>query len=181
MSQLPNKTRLYEALGQIVVSFKALEQGVDGLILCSLDSPVTQGFILIDSMSFPQKVTTLNELIRALHTQQELGVLHHTLEALVERSHACEQQRNQWVRSYWVPEVEAEQGVVMRLQRALDTGGYSLMPVKLTELESFIVVLNATVTYLSAFHQKLANNFGQIKGIRAAESLLKTPRLPGQV
>lgn len=169
MSVLPNKTRLYEALGQIVVSFKALEQGIDNLILCSLDSPVTQGAILIASMSFPQKITTMNELIRSLHTEQELGALHNTLEALVERSHACEQQRNQWMRCYWVPEVEAEPGVVMRLQRTLDASGFALIPVSIAELENFIVVLNATVAYLSGFHQKLANNFRRIQGVQAAD------------
>lgn len=181
MSPLSNKTRLYEALGQIVVSFKALEQGIDGLILCSLDSPIAQGAILIGTLSFPQKITTMNELIRSLHTEQELGALHHTLEALVERGHACAQQRNHWIRSYWVPEVDAEPGVVMRLQRTEDVRGFALMPVNIAELESFIVVLNATVAYLNGFHQKLANNFKRIQGVQAAESLLKTPRLAGQV
>jgi hypothetical protein len=36
MSQPSNKTRLYEALGQIVVSFKALEQALDSLILACM-------------------------------------------------------------------------------------------------------------------------------------------------
>lgn len=177
MTQLPNKNRLYEALGQIVVSFKALEQGIDSLILCSLDSPIAQGAILISSMSFPQKMTIMNELIRSLHTQQELGALHHTLEALVERGLACEQQRNDWIRSYWVPEVERPQGEVMRLERAADASGFALMPVNIADLENFIVVLNATVAYLYGFHQKLAHNFKRIQGIQAAELLLKTPRL----
>jgi len=181
MSQLSNKTRLYEALGQIVVSFKALEQGIDGLILCSLDSPIAQGAILIGTMSFSQKIETMNELIRSLHTEQELGALHHTLAALVERCHVCAQQRNHWIRSYWVPEVDAEPGVVMRLQRAEDASGFVLIPVNIAELESFIVVLNATVAYLNGFHQKLANNFKHIQGVQAVESLLNTPRLAGQI
>ena len=43
MSQPSNKTRLYEALGQIVVSFKALEQALDALILACMKCPATQG------------------------------------------------------------------------------------------------------------------------------------------
>lgn len=181
MSPLSNKTRLYEALGQIVVSFKNLEQGIDGLILCSLDSPVAQGAILIGTLSFPQKITTMHELICSLHTEQELGALRHTLEALVERGHACAQQRNHWIRSYWVPEVDAEPGVVMRLERAEDASGFALVPVNIAELENFIVVLNATVAYLNGFHHKLAHNFRRIQGVQVAESLLKTPRLAGQI
>jgi hypothetical protein len=53
--------------------------------------------------------------------------------------------------------------------------------VNIAELESFIVVLNATVAYLNGFHQKLANNFKHIQGVQAVESLLKTPRLAGQI
>ena len=161
--QPPNKNRLYEALGQIVVSFKALEQGVDGLILCSLGAPVEEGAIMIDKLSFQQKLTAMDELVRRLHTQEELGALDHTLIALVERGLACEAERNYWVRSNWVPEVESGVGVVMCLQKGAQ--GFVLAPVNIVVLENFIVKLNATVAYLSGFHQKLANNFKRIQGV----------------
>lgn len=173
--QSPNKNRLYEALGQIVVSFKAFEQGVDGLMLCSLDAPVNQSAILLNSMSFQQKLIAMDELIRRLHTKEELGALHDILEALVERGLACERERNHWIRSNWVPEVESEIGVVMCLQKSDE--GFALEPVNIAALENFIVILNATVAYLCGFHQKLANNFKRIQGVKAAESLLKKPRL----
>lgn len=179
MSQLPNKTRLYEALGQIVVSFKTLEQGIDCLILACLNSPATQGkTILIDQVPFPQKVNSINELVRELHHEHELGALNLTLAALVERCANCEQQRNNWIRSYWIPEVESPVGNVMRLQRSGDGNGFTLEPIDIVELENFIVVLNATVAYLYGFHQKLAVNFKRITGVlQCHELFLKTPRL----
>lgn len=170
MSQLPNKTRLYEALGQIVVSFKTLEQGIDGLILGCLHSPATQGkTILIDQVPFSQKVNSINELVRELHREHELGVLNLTLGALIERCNSCEYQRNNWIRSYWVPEVESPAGTAMRLQRSSDGNSVRLEPIDIAELENFIVVLNATVAYLYGFHQKLAINFKRIDGVRTHE------------
>ncbi|MGV8838139.1 hypothetical protein [Cellvibrio sp.] len=178
MSPLPNKNRLYEALGQIVVSFKTLEQGIDGLILACMKSPATQGkTILIDQIPFPQRVNSMSELVRELHREYELGALNQTLAALVERCVSCEQQRNNWIRSYWVPEVESAIGTVMRLRRSADSAGVRLEPVDIVELENFIVVLNATLAYLYGFHQKLAANFKRIEGIQALESLLRIPRL----
>lgn len=178
MSQLPNKNRLYEALGQIVVSFKTLEQGIDGLILACLKSPATQGkTILIDQIPFPQKVSSINELVRELHREHELGVLNHTLAALVERCVSCEQQRNNWIRSYWVPEVESAVGTVMRLRRSGDSSNVRLEPIDIAELENFIVVLNATVAYLYGFHQKLSVNFKRIDCVQSHEFFFKTPRL----
>ena len=180
MSQLPSKTRLYEALGQIVVSSKTLEQGIDGLILACMKSPATQGkTILIDQVPFPQKVSSINELVRELHREHELGALNQTLFTLLERCVGCEQQRNNWIRSYWVPEVESALGTVMRLRRSGDDNGVRLEPVDIAELENFIVVLNATVAYLYGFHQKLAVNFKRIQGVEALESLLKTSQLAG--
>lgn len=178
MSPLPNKNRLYEALGQIVVSFKTLEQGIDGLILACMKSPATQGkTILIDQIPFPHRVNSMSELVRELHREYELGALNQTLAALVERCVSCEQQRNNWIRSYWVPEVESATGTVMRLRRSTDSARVRLEPVDIVELENFIVVLNATLAYLYGFHQKLAANFKRIEGIQALESLLRIPRL----
>lgn len=178
MSQPSNKTRLYEALGQIVVSFKTLEQGVDCLILACMKSPATQGkTILIDQVPFAQRVISMGELVRELHREQELGALNQTLYALVERCASCEQQRNNWIRSYWVPEVDSAAGTVMRLRRSGDSAGVRLEPVDIAELENFIVVLNATLAYLYGFHQKLAVHFKRIEGIQALESLLRIPRL----
>ncbi len=178
MSQLSNKTRLYESLGQIVVSFKTLEQGVDCLILACMKSPATQGkTILIDQVPFAHRVSSMSELVKELHKEHELGALNQTLYALVERCISCEQQRNNWIRSYWVPEVESAAGTVMRLRRSADSAGVKLEPVDIVELENFIVVLNATLAYLYGFHQKLAANFKRIEGIQALESLLRIPRL----
>lgn len=178
MSQPPNKTRLYEALGQIVVSFKALEQGIDGLILACMKSPATQGkTILIDQIPFPQRVSSMSELVQELHRTYELGALNLTLSALVERCVSCEQQRNNWIRSYWVPEVESPVGKVMRLRRSGDDNTMRLEPIEIAELENFIVVLNATVAYLYGFHQKLAVNFKRIDSVQSYEIFLKTPRL----
>ncbi|MDO8342784.1 MAG: hypothetical protein Q7T48_06275 [Cellvibrio sp.] len=178
MSQLSNKTRLYEALGQIVVSFKTLEQGIDGLILACMKSPATQGkTILIDQVPYPQRIISMSELVRELHREYELGALNHTLSALVERCVSCEQQHNNWIRSYWVPEVESAVGTVMRLRRSGDNNGVRLEPVDIVELENFIVVLNATVAYLYGFHQKLAMNFKRIDAVQSHEIFLKTPRL----
>lgn len=180
MSQIPNKTRLYEALGQIVVSYKTLEQGIDGLILACLNSPATQGkTILIDHVPFGQKVNSINELIRELHPEHELGALNVTLIALVERCVSCELQRNNWVRSYWVPELESPEGAVMRLRRSGENNGVKLEPIDISELENFIVVLNATIAYLYGFHQKLASNFNRIAGVQCHEIFLKGPRLDG--
>lgn len=177
MAHTINKTRLYEALGQIVVSFEALEQGIDGLILCSMDSANAQNTLLLDSINFVKKVSNMNELIRELHSDEELGALRDTLDALVERCYTCEQQRNNWVRSYWVPEVEAEDGVVMRLQRSRDAGGLVLVPCQLLELENFIVVLNATVAYVRGFHQKLCISFKRIRNLPVPENYLTSLRL----
>lgn len=170
MTCMSNKTRLYEALGQIVVSFTALERGIDGLVLCSLDSPEAQSEIMVSPMTFHQKVTTMYELIRELHQGLELGALNDTLDALVERCSSCEQQRNEWVRSYWVPEVDSDTGIVMRLMRVSETNSLEMMPVKIADLEHFIVVLNATQAYLSGFHQKLFTHFKRIRQLPAGHS-----------
>lgn len=178
MSQLSNKTRLYEALGQIVVSFKTLEQGIDGLILACMQSPATEGkTILIDQVPLTQRVSSMSELVRELHREHELGALNHTLYALVERCINCEQQRNNWVRSYWVPEVESAVGEVMRLRRSGYNSEVRLESVNIAELENFIVVLNATVAYLYGFHQKLAMNFKRIDAVQNYEFFLTTPKL----
>ncbi|WP_331346780.1 hypothetical protein [Cellvibrio sp. UBA7661] len=167
-----NKTRLYEALGQIVVSFRALEKGVDGLITCSQDESSSLNVLLLESIPFTQKISVMDELIRSRHCVQELGALNQTLIALVERCHSCEHQRNEWIRSYWVPELEAKEGSVMRLQRK-ETENLELVPCQLTELENFIVVLNATVAYLCGFHQKLYAGFKRIRNIPTTETYLK--------
>ncbi len=170
MTCMSNKTRLYEALGQIVVSFTALERGVDSLVLCSLDSSEAQSEFMVSPMTFQQKVSTLYELIRELHHDVELGALNHTLDALVERCLNCEQQRNEWVRAYWVPEVDNEAGIVMRLMRTSDSNSLEMVPVKVSDLEHFIVVLNATLAYLSGFHQKLSTNFKRVRQLPEGHS-----------
>lgn len=178
MSQASNKSRLFEALGQIVVSFKTLEQALDSLILACMESPATQGkTILIDQIPFAHRVSSMSELVRELHRDYELGVLNQTLSALVERCLSCEQQRNNWIQSYWIPDVESAPGTVMRLRRSTASAGVRLEPVDMTELENFIVVLNATLGYLCGFHQKLAASFNRIEAIQPLESLLGIPRL----
>ena len=178
MSQPSNKTHLYEALGQIVVSFKALEQALDALILACMKCPATQGkTILIDQVTFAHRVSSMSELVRELHREHELGALNQTLFALVERCVACEQQRNNWIRSCWVPEVDSALGTVIRLRRSAGSAGVKLESVDIVELEKFIVVLNATLAYLYGFHQKLAANFKRIEGIQTLGSLMRMPRL----
>jgi hypothetical protein len=162
MTHLTNKTRLYEALGQIVVSFNLLEQKLDCLLLSSLARVDAQNAVVLKGMSFAQKVTVMNDLIRELHMDINLGPLHHTLVALVERCHNCERERNNWIRAYWVPEVASKAGQVMSLQSSANIGGLELKPVNISELEHFVVLLNATAAYLSGFHQKLFVNFGKI-------------------
>ena len=170
MTCMSNKTRLYEALGQIVVSFTALERGIDGLVLCSLGSREAQSEIMVNPMTFEQKVTSMYELIRELHQGLELGALNDTLDALVERCLSCEQQRNEWVRAYWLPEVNSEAGIVMRLTRVPDANSLEMVPVKIADLEHFIVLLNATLAYLSGFHQKLFSQFKRIRQLPAGHS-----------
>jgi hypothetical protein len=176
MTQHSHKNQLYEALGQIVVSFNLLERGIDGLILACMESMPAHGRILLTNMPFPQKVSAMDELIRNSHSEQELGLLHYTLGALVERVLTCRQQRDDWMQSYWVPEIEHAPGVVMRLQRSVDEIELVLKPVNIVQLENFIVLLNATIAYLCGFHQKLANNFKRIQDVQAAGLFLKAPR-----
>lgn len=174
--QESNKTRLYEGLGQVVVSFNALELAIEGIIFCGLQVPATQLRILMGSMAFATKVTTMNSVIRELHTGDDLGSLGITLDEFVERCHFCEEQRNQWVRSYWVPELEAELGQMKRLQHPLPgQGQFFVDAVNLQELEHFIVCLNTTVTYLYRFHQKLCTSFGRMRDSRSLNEYLRTP------
>ena len=165
MAHASNKTGLYEALGQIVVSFSVLEQRLDCLLASSLKTPLAQNAVIIKGMSFAQKVTIMNDLICELHSECDLGALNHTLAALVERCHSCELERNNWVRAYWVPEAESQAGQVMCLQYSAVTGDLELVPVKLIELDNFIVLLNATIAYLSGFHQKLFTQFNRLRDL----------------
>ncbi|MEN0038480.1 MAG: hypothetical protein AAGC78_15490 [Cellvibrio sp.] len=180
MADLQTKTHLYELLGQIVVSFGALERGVDGLILGAMDSPFSQGQALLKSMSFQQKVPAMGDLIRNMHSVSELGVLSQTLQALIERCDACEQERNNWVCSYWVPEVNSPAGFVSRLSHSNDSGALVLALVDISELERCVVVLNATVAYLYGFHQKLSNNFRRVRSIRLVEEFLNASQRVAQ-
>lgn len=174
------KTHLYELLGQIVVSFSALERGVDGLILAALDSPLNHGLAFLKGMSFQQKILVMDDLIRNMHSVRELGALSQTLQALIERCSACEQERNNWVCSYWVPEVEGPDGFVSRLRHSNDSGVLVLALVDISELERSVVVLNATVAYLYGFHQKLSNNFRRVRNIRLVEDFLNTSQRAAQ-
>lgn len=167
------KIKLYECLGQIVVSFGALERGVDRLILAGVNSPLSQEFISLNSMTFQQKIPLMNTLVRNLHSVQELGVLDQTLQALIERCLMCEQERNSWICSCWVPEIAGTGGFVSRLRNEGDSAGLVLTTVEISELENFVVVLNSAVAYLYGFHQKLSNNFGRIRTIRSVEDFLK--------
>jgi hypothetical protein len=167
------KIKLYESLGQIIVSFGALERGVDRLILAGINSPLSWELTSLNSMTFQQKIPLMNTLIRNLHSVQELGILDQTLQVLTERCLMCQQERNSWIYSYWVPEIAQTDGFVSRLQNEEDSAGLILTTVEISELENFVVVLNATVAYLYGFHQKLSNKFGRVRTIRSIEDFLK--------
>ena len=167
------KIKLYESLGQIVVSFGALERGVDRLILAGINSTLSQELTSLNGMTFQQKIPLMNTLIRNLHSVQELGILNQTLQALTERCLMCEQERNSWVYSYWVPEIVETDSFVSRLRNDGDSAGLVLTTVEISELENFVVVLNAAVAYLYGFHQKLSNKFGRVRTIRSIEDFLK--------
>lgn len=176
MSHQTNKTRLYESLGQIVVSFKALEQALEAIIYCCMEISPAQARIMMNSISFSTKVTTMESLLRELHADDELGKLSITLQEFIERCTYCERQRNEWVRSYWIPELEAGAGMVRRLggQLAISDSEFTLEIIHLAELESFILCLNATVTYLHAFHQKLFTSFERVQGPEHFQRYLRT-------
>lgn len=176
MSHQTNKNRLYEALGQIVVSFKALEQAIEAIIYCCMEISPAQVRILMNSMSFSTKVTTMESLLRELHAGDELGKLSITLQEFIERCAYCERQRNEWVRSYWIPELEADAGMVRRLSSQLVSGDaeLALEIIHLAELESFVLCLNATVTYLQAFHHKLFLSFERVQGPEHFQRYLRT-------
>lgn len=181
-TQESNKTRLYEALGQIVVSFKALELAVEGIIYCGMQVPTAQARILLSNMPFKTKVANMESLVSEIHADDDLGSLAATLSEFVERCYFCEQQRNSWVRTYWVPELEAEQGYIKRLQpnTAVNSqGSLILNSVSLLELESFVLCLNATVTYLYAFHQRLFANFGRMRDPQSLSEYIQLPLLAG--
>jgi hypothetical protein len=181
MSHQTNKTRLYEALGQIVVSFKALEQALEAIIFCCMEVSPAQVRILMNSMSFATKVETMESLLRELHADDELGKLSITLQEFIERCAYCERQRNEWVRSYWIPELEADAGMVRRLstQVVSSDSELTLEIIPLTELENFILCLNATVTYLQAFHQKLFVSFERVQGPEHFQRYLRTQLYAG--
>lgn len=176
MSHQTNKTRLYEALGQIVVSFKALEQALEAIIYCCMQVSPAQVRILMNSMSFSTKVTTMESLLYELHVNDELGKFAATLQEFIERCIYCEQKRNEWVRSYWIPELDGDVGMVRRLKAQVMNSDSDLMLeiVNLAELESFILCLNATVTYLQAFHQKLFISFERVQGPEHFQRYLRT-------
>lgn len=179
MSHQTNKTRLYEALGQIVVSFKALEQALEAIIYCCMEISPAQVRILMNSMSFSTKVTTMESLLRELHADDELGKLSITLQEFIERCAYCERQRNEWVRSYWIPELEADAGMVRRLGAPQNESELTLELIHLAELENFILCLNATVTYLQAFHQKLFTSFERVQGPEHFQRYLRTQLYAG--
>ncbi len=176
MSRQTNKTRLYEALGQIVVSFKALEQALEAIIYCCMEISPTQVRILMNSMSFATKVATMESLLRELHADDELGKLSITLQEFIDRCAYCERQRNEWVRSYWIPELEADAGMVRRLsvQVVSSDAELALEIIHLAELESFVLCLNATVAYLQAFHQKLFLSFERVQSPEHFQRYLRT-------
>lgn len=180
MAYVSVKTKLYESLGQIVVSFGALERGVDTLILACVDTHLSQGLVSLNSMTYQQKIPLMNNMVRELHGVQELGLLDQTLQMLIERCLICEQERNNWIYSYWVPEIAGATGFVSRLKNESDSGEWVLTTVEISELENFVVVLNATVAYLYGFHQKLSNNFGKVRTIRSVEEFLKRSDLVAQ-
>jgi hypothetical protein len=180
MTYISTKSHLYELLGQIVVSFRALERGVDGLILAGFTSPLNQGLVLLNTMTFKEKVPAMSQLIRDLHSVQELGILDQTLHALVERCSASEQERNNWIYSYWVPEVKAADGFILRLQNKNDSKELLLTEVSISELENFIVVLHATIAYLHGFHQKLSNNFRRMRTARAVQDFFNRIEIAAQ-
>ncbi len=176
MSHQTNKTRLYESLGQIVVSFKALEQALEAIIYCCMEISPAQVRILMNSMSFSTKVTTMESLLRELHAEDELGKLDITLQEFIDRCTYCECQRNELVRSYWIPELETDAGMVRRLMvsKVSSNSELGLEIIHLAELESFILCLNATVTYLQAFHHKLFISFDRVRSPEHFQRYLRT-------
>jgi hypothetical protein len=169
-----NKLRLYEALGQIVISFKTLELAVEGIVFCTMQISASQARILMSSMSFAAKVSAMNSTVLELHGR-DLGSLGITLNEFVERCLFCEQQRNLWIKSHWIPELSDEPGYIKRLKQVQslnDSSGVALDSVSILELESFIACLNATVSYLYAFHQKLLTCFGRVRDTQALNDYL---------
>lgn len=174
--QQSNQIRLYESLGQIVVSFGALEQTVEAIIFCAMPSTIVQAKVLFRSMTFAAKVSAMHSALRELHTDQELNSFLVTLNEFVERSHYCEQRRNEWVRSCWIPELASDSGTVYRLQPdPCKEKALALEKIPLLELECFLVCLNSTVAYLCAFHRRLFVNFGRLRDCQAFNEYLCTP------
>jgi hypothetical protein len=173
-----NKTRLYEALGQMVVSFKALELVVEGIIFCGLQVPAAQVRILLAGISFNVKVTNMSVIVRERHTGNDLESFVPTLDMLVERCHYCGKQCDEWLQSYWVPGLNAESGYVKRLQPtgfASNFNSLELDSVSLLEVESFIPCLKATTSNLHGFHQNLFLHFGRIRGPQALNDYMQAP------
>lgn len=175
-NQENNKTRLYEALGQTVVSFKALELAVEGIIFCGMQVSAAQVRILLASMSFTTKIETLRSIIVELHTTDKFEDFAVTLDEFVERCLFCEQQRNEWLNSYWIPEADSEPGYTKRLRQIKShEQSLEINIVNLLDLEGFVLCLSATVSYLHAFHQKLFSAFARIRGADALSDYLQIP------
>lgn len=179
MSSQTNKTRLYEALGQILVTFNALEQSLEAIIFCSMDVSPAQVRILMSSMSFSSKVATMESLLRDRHASDGLGILSTTLQELIERCAYCESLRNEWICSYWMPEFEADVSSVRRLVVPLNESELTLETIHLAELESFIDCLRTSVNCLHAFHLNLFVSFGRVLGPEHFHRYLET-RLDAQ-
>ncbi len=173
-----NKTRLYEALGQIVVAFKTLELVVEGIIFCSLQVPAAQVRVLLAGIAFDIKVTNMSLIVRERHTCNDLESFVPSLDELVARCHYCGKQSDEWLQSHWVPGLNAESGYVKRLQSTDFVSNFNsleLDSVSLLELENFIPCLNATTGNLQRFHQNLFLHFGRIRGPQALNDYMQAP------
>lgn len=171
-----NKSRLYEAMGQIAVSYKALELTIEGIIFCSMQVPAAQARIFLAGMPFGTKVTNMNAIIRSGHIDNDLDGFVTVLNDLVERCRNCEKQSSEWLRSCWVPVPNPESGYVQRLQRACPAGNSTSLEVdsvSLSELEGFAACLNATVKDLRCFHQALFSSFGRIRAPQVLDEYMQ--------
>ncbi len=174
MSHPTNKTRLYEALGQIAVSFHALEQALEAIIFCCMQASPVQVRILMSSLSFSTKVTTLESLLCELHSGEEFTRFSDTLQELIARCLFCEQMHDDWICSFWIPELDVGVGMVRRLRSQKESDSeLTLETVDLAELEGFILCLGATVTYLQSFHLKIFSSFDRLRGPEHCQCYLR--------
>lgn len=174
--QQSNRLRLYESLGQIIVSFDVLEKTIEAIIFCSTSTSVMQARVLCGNMTFSTKINTMGSTLCELHMDAELGDVLITLNELIERSNYCERQRNNLVRAYWVPELASELDAIYRLRSdGNEEKAFGLEKVPLSVLDNFVVFLNSTASCLHAFYQHLLVRFGQLRDYQSFNEYFNTP------